>query len=364
MKRKFAAPVPVVVVLSALVVTVILAGCAGLGGGASSQALPDRVALRSFTLAGYYEDNLINAVSLVKRPKAYVWDASQKTFVATRANKDNIKYQFVAVYDTNGDGTGDEIYIVKYADAASYWDPESGYTDPRHDNPVYADAYNQEHLIPFGERILGFADEDGFLGGAVSDYYNQVSYGDLAASTYYPAYDFYNSTSTDTLTILTHYKTIQQAAGWTCGISSALMALEWFGKRDGLNELDLGALRNTKEKFGEYRWGGATDTKMLIRVFESLNEIAKKEAWKWESTYDYLNGEGGLNPEYLSTEWILKRLNEGRPILVGWNSFGPHWQTIIGYDTLGTENTADDVLILADSYDTTDHRNDGYKIQP
>lgn len=36
-----------------------------------------------------------------------------------------------------------------------------------------------------------------------------------------------------------------------------------------------------------------------------------------------------------------------------------HWRVIIGYDTMGTETTADDVIILADSYDTGDHLQDG-----
>jgi hypothetical protein len=42
--------------------------------------------------------------------------------------------------------------------------------------------------------------------------------------------------------------------------------------------------------------------------------------------------------------------------------WGGHWQIIIGYDSLGTPSTADDVLILAEPYDTTDHCQDGYTI--
>ncbi|MDO4353023.1 MAG: hypothetical protein Q4D00_07870, partial [Clostridia bacterium] len=38
-------------------------------------------------------------------------------------------------------------------------------------------------------------------------------------------------------------------------------------------------------------------------------------------------------------------------------------QTIIGYDDMGTSGTQDDVLILADSYDTTDHEQDGYVVK-
>ncbi len=49
--------------------------------------------------------------------------------------------------------------------------------------------------------------------------------------------------------------------------------------------------------------------------------------------------------------------------MVMWTSFGWHWQTIIGYDTLGTENTNDDVLIMMDPYDTTDGNANGYELE-
>ena len=43
--------------------------------------------------------------------------------------------------------------------------------------------------------------------------------------------------------------------------------------------------------------------------------------------------------------------------------WGGHWRVIIGYDTMGTETTLDDTLILADPYDTCDHKQDGYVVQ-
>ena len=48
--------------------------------------------------------------------------------------------------------------------------------------------------------------------------------------------------------------------------------------------------------------------------------------------------------------------------MIGWNDWGGHWQVLIGYDNMGTETTQDDVLIVADPYDTTDHNQDGYGV--
>ncbi len=46
--------------------------------------------------------------------------------------------------------------------------------------------------------------------------------------------------------------------------------------------------------------------------------------------------------------------------MVCWIEWGGHWQVVIGYDDMGTETTQDDVMIMADPYDTTDHNQDGY----
>ena len=55
--------------------------------------------------------------------------------------------------------------------------------------------------------------------------------GDHPDSPYFSHLDFYHMTSTDTLTILTNFKTIQQSSEWSCGVASALMTLEWYGLR-------------------------------------------------------------------------------------------------------------------------------------
>ena len=311
--------------------------------------------LRYFTLAGYYEDDMINAVSLVPEPDAYVFDFEYNGFIPADATPLAVIYNYVAIYSASGSATGDTVFIVKRGDGERYWDSEEDYFSD--DDP---DAFNNKYNIPFGGRLLG---HEAIFDGAVVDFLNIAESGDLSSSPYYYTYDWYNSTSTGTLTMLSGFRTIQQTTGWTCGLTCAVMAMDWFDMRGGLNELDLGALRGTKEKFDAYRWGGATDVKMFINVFEAINEMEGREVWKWESTYDYVDADGILSDEYLSTEWIRSMLARGIPIFVGWNSFGPHWQVIIGYDDTGTDDTADDVLLLADPYDTTDHLNDGVTVQ-
>ncbi|NCB27653.1 MAG: hypothetical protein EOM62_19705, partial [Bacteroidia bacterium] len=62
--------------------------------------------------------------------------------------------------------------------------------------------------------------------------------------------------------------------------------------------------------------------------------------------------------------WLLSNLEAGRPIMVEWCDWDGHWQVIIGYDSNGTPGIGDDILILADPYDTSDHWQDGYYYYP
>jgi hypothetical protein len=76
------------------------------------------------------------------------------------------------------------------------------------------------------------------------------------------------------------------------------------------------------------------------------------------STFDCQDNAGDV----FTPNYIQETLKDNTPIMVGWNDWGGHWQVIIGYDTMGTDIKNDDVLIVADPYDTTDHNQDGYGV--
>lgn len=172
--------------------------------------------------------------------------------------------------------------------------------------------------------------------------------GDQKDSPYFKHPDFYNMKSTDTLTLLPKFKTIQQTSEWSCGVDSALMVLQYYGKLGKHNEETLAQFRTNKLK------NEATSLKSMIRIFEGVG------GFQIHSTYDYKADAY----ERIDLAMIQDYLKKGVPVMVAWNDWGGHWQVIIGYDTMGTETTQDDVLIMADSYDTTDHNQDGYGIYP
>ena len=323
--------------------------------------------LKPFTLVGSFENNMINNYRVDENNSAYIWNSETDAFEPITASSDVIVGNFVQLWDVTRNGVADGILIVSWEDSKTYWDSEMHWNDEFDDEGAFSDG--QEWRLPFGQRLL---DEYGPY-GAAEDYSNVVEYAALEDSTYWPLHDYYNATSSETLIILTGFKTTQQATGWTCGPTSAVMAMDWFDLRGDLNEQDLAALRQKPTN------GGATNLQQMINIFEGLNELADQDQgeWgKWEiySSYDIVNDYNVRRPangkyslssvdDLMDGTLIKEFLEDGIPIMIGWNSFGGHWQVIIGYDDMGTEETKDDVLILADPYDTTDHRNDGYNIQ-
>jgi hypothetical protein len=178
--------------------------------------------------------------------------------------------------------------------------------------------------------------------------------GDHKDSPYFNRVDFYNAQSTDTLTIIPKFKTMQQSSEWSCGVASALMVLDYYDKLGDYNEETLSEFR-TADAAGVLPSGsnaGATSLRQMIEIFDGVG------GFDLYSTFDCTD----TVYDVFTLEYIQEKLKEGTPIMVGWNDWGGHWQVIIGYDTMGTDITNDDVIIVADPYDTTDHNQDGYGV--
>lgn len=176
--------------------------------------------------------------------------------------------------------------------------------------------------------------------------------GDHADSIYFAHPDFYHMESTDTLTILPQFQTIQQTSEWSCGVTSALMVLNWYGMLGDWNEETLANLRHSLDGTEMEGYPGTTLVQ-LLDIFDGVGGFTYTSTLDCEDVYSEF-----------TLDTIQETLAQGAPILIAWNDWGGHWQVIIGYDTLGTETTQDDVIIVADPYDSTDHNQDGYGIYP
>lgn len=94
--------------------------------------------------------------------------------------------------------------------------------------------------------------------------------GDHADSPYFAHPDVYNMESTDILTILHNFKTQQQTSEWSCGVTSALMVLEWYDRLGDWNEETLAALRHSLDGTELEGYPGTTLLQAMDRVRAGL----------------------------------------------------------------------------------------------
>lgn len=178
---------------------------------------------------------------------------------------------------------------------------------------------------------------------------------DVKDSPYFKAPDFYSMKSNDKgLTMLTNYPTYQQTTCYSCGPAAALTVLWYFGVTC-YDEPELMRRMGTSGVPNE-RGEGGTCTAGICRFFEEIG-------WKvCSSLRECRGGENIFKNAAEFRDFIVGKLRSGLPVMVENMRFGGHWRVIIGYDTMGTSTTADDVLILMDSDDVCDHCQDGYSV--
>ena len=161
-------------------------------------------------------------------------------------------------------------------------------------------------------------------------------------SIYFVQTNFYELTSAKGRIVLTHYPPALQTTEYSCGPVAALTVLHWFGNND-FDEATLIRKMKTQPNIG-------TSLGNMVKFFRDIG-------WEVHSRLD--------TPQITDEEFkdfVMKNLSEGTPIMVENVEYGGHWRVIVGYDTMGTENTYDDILIFADPYDTSDHRSDGFAV--
>ena len=186
---------------------------------------------------------------------------------------------------------------------------------------------------------------NGLIVNGSGAHYNRTA--DVKKSPYYPIINFYsNNGISKTIKLLPNFKTYQQTTPTSCGDASAFMALRYLG----INNVTEDAL---------FKEAGTTDkgtnTLPLATAIEKLaGQSIKAEA---KTNNDVLSEQ-----EYLTLVKNCTNPKNNCVVIMESVEWGGHWMTLIGYDDMGTTETADDVLVFADPFDTTDHNQDGYYI--
>lgn len=201
-----------------------------------------------------------------------------------------------------------------------------------------SDKLPESHTIPYDAELETVGD-----GKGADSFEHHLDHED---SKYYVFNDFYNMKSGGSLHILTGFETYQQTTEYSCGPASALMVLNHYDQML-YNELEICDLAETDPVMG-------TKVEGLVKFFDSIGWTTEYHA----GTDLYF---GSISD---AESYIVGKIDEGKPVLVDWADWRGHWQVIIGIDTCHNNNPYDDVLIMADPYDVTDHYQDGYYTVP
>ena len=171
---------------------------------------------------------------------------------------------------------------------------------------------------------------------------------DINNSKYFKYIDIYNMNSSGSLILLNNFKTYQQTSEYSCGIASLIMAVYRINGTI-LNETDMSIRVGANEKNGT--------------LIADLERLVGELGFEYECKTTFNESTNPARDVESFAEYINNSLTKNEPIIVLSNDWGGHYSVIIGYDNMGTSDyISDDIIILADPYDTTDHMNDGYTI--
>ena len=193
-------------------------------------------------------------------------------------------------------------------------------------------------VIPYAPNLTTLNDEYG------ADAFDHML--DHKDSRYYIINDFYHSEPGNGLHIIPFFATYQQTTEYTCGCASALMVMNHFGDHS-YNELQIAEAAETDEHRGT--------------SVEGLTKFFTENGYEVDSHADTSFRFDAISD---AEAYLLEKIDSGIPVMVSWEDWRGHWMVIIGLDTMNTESPYDDVLIMADPYDVTDHYQDGYYTYP
>ena len=194
------------------------------------------------------------------------------------------------------------------------------------------------HTIPYPAK---YGDEPTQNGAS-----SFLSIAEHPQSRYYVANDFFHMESDSALHILSHFKTYQQTTEYTCGAASSLMVLNWFGEEQYHEKAVAGLLETHCTK--------GSSVENIADFFDLIG---------WNVDF-HASTERKFQTVEEAEESLIDYIDRGIPVMMDWVDWAGHWAVLIGIDTCGTDNPYDDVLIFADPYDVTDHKQDGYYTFP
>jgi hypothetical protein len=163
-------------------------------------------------------------------------------------------------------------------------------------------------------------------------------YPPLPPPRYYTGIDYTTLKSNDHLTVIPLESIRQQVTNYSCGAVSSMTVLSYYN--EPVNNTDAEEVLIAHQMYPDVSEKTGINPEQITSWFRQRG---------WNATW----GTNGTQ------QMLIRNLNNGIPTMVEWIDWGGHWVVVTGYDTRGTENPWDDVIIFADSVDCHDDRVDG-----
>jgi len=221
-------------------------------------------------------------------------------------------------------------------------------------NPI-----DESHFIPVKQECLNSG-----IGGAKQFQTKK----DILDSEYFKNLDIYNMESTKTRSIISHFKTYQQTSEYSAYCAVMIMVANYFNKtipseRQCMIDFGVDDIADRKDEEvgvdGEFMKHFMVDSSIDYLKNKLGLKISTNDKEKYPDTDGY-----PFEDDYMPfSKWVQETIKKGDIIITPCVDWSNSVLIIIGVDTMGTEDySGDDVLIVADPYDTTDHIQDGYNI--
>lgn len=216
--------------------------------------------------------------------------------------------------------------------------------------PIDDPHYETSHFVErngnvFSDRVEGSAVLQGTLNHFDSPYFKML--------------DIYNMKSNENRTILPNFKTYQQTSEVSGHCAAIVMALRYYGDTEITERqcmIDLGMPDPDSWTEDDVEYEKYADMKSIV------SEI-RKFGYETTSNDDFTEENFPYQDEVEFSKWAQEILKNNETIIVNWADWGGTASVIVGIDNMGNkENCLDHVIILGDTYDTSDHLNDGFYV--
>lgn len=155
--------------------------------------------------------------------------------------------------------------------------------------------------------------------------------------------EIFNPDSSSMITLPSSFKAYKQSDDEASGPACIMVLLSYYGNDEVFTE-DI--IRDLKSKHEAFHIG------TCVNQIKEILTTLKIKYWTKENYKEILS----LANEQVGINLIEKAINEGYPVIVGWNKKPGQWSMVIGYDNKTTDGSEDDVLTMVntDSEPNTD----------